>query len=141
MVKILLRSEVIYLHLNNHLETVFASFVNFHTLIEGYLLWLYIFELYARKINKSLLEHNGDLNAIKGEAINFRTIAQSGIDFFSEKETPETSQYIDNLSLFWANVETYTLKDKGEMNKIMEKYIHRNGSKFSAWTQYITFEQ
>lgn len=52
----------------------------------------------------------------------------------------ENGVYLDNLELFWANIETYMLQSKKEMNNVMEKYIRRNGGSHAAWLNYISLE-
>lgn len=75
-----------------------------------------------------------------------KALTSSQVKFFYLKINsgfdPELAlNYINNLSLFWANIETYTFKDKQHMNQVMEKYIHKNGESFHAWNTYITLEQ
>ena len=119
---------------------------------EFYMLWLYICEVNVRVINQRLIETKGNIEPLKEEIEHFRTLAQQAIEFFSSTrcyslihwylgDAEANQQYIDTLHLFWANIEVYTLKDKSQMNKIMEKYIHQNGDKYQAWVQYISFEQ
>jgi hypothetical protein len=128
---------------------MFTKFTNIH---EYYLLWLYVYEANARLINKKLNENKFNLEPLAPEIQHFREFAQKGLDFFSSKfflkflrkkgfDPDQAANYISTLQLFWANVETYTLKDKQQMNQIMEKYIHANGGSYHAWNTFITLEQ
>lgn len=64
-----------------------------------------------------------------------RDIFTRAIDFFEMEKDVEF--FISELTLTWASLETYLLKDEVEMNKIMNKYIHKNGEKADSWINYI----
>ncbi len=111
-------------------------------------------EIYVRVLNSKLLEVNGDLNQAKEEIIRFRQAIQEAIEFFSSKETSlktienllgeqteESQGYISKFLLYKSHIETYTLRDKQQMNQSMEKFVKQNGSQYLAWYQYLAFEQ
>jgi len=106
-----------------------------------YVLRLQLCEIYVRRLNAKLVEVKGDLTKAKEETIRFRQSVQEAIEFFSSEQSEENQACIGNFLLFKSHIETYTLKDKQQMNQSMEKYVKQNGSEFQAWKHYITFEQ
>lgn len=113
---------------------------NFTTPYEHYLLWLCLYEVNTRYLNLKLEETKGNTESLTDDIEKFRQLVQQAITFFSV-DVDANLGYLNNLYLYLANIETYTLKDKKLMNHYMEEYIHLNGASFSAWMNYITFEQ
>lgn len=64
-----------------------------------------------------------------------RDIFTRAIDYLELNK--DTELFVHELTLTWASLETYLLKDKQEMNKIMNKFIHKNGEKAEAWNNYV----
>lgn len=64
-----------------------------------------------------------------------RDIFTRAIDYLEMQK--ETELFVYELTLTWASLETHLLKDEQEMNKIMNKFIHKNGEKAEAWINYV----
>ncbi|EWS74384.1 RNA recognition motif protein (macronuclear) [Tetrahymena thermophila SB210] len=80
------------------------------------------------------------------KAVKYFTKLKEELESEEDEQTEENSDstltvYINEIILKHAEIECYIIRDKEQLNQIMEKFVKENGENISCWKKYYEFER